>query len=91
MDIRAVVGGRPTGEPGQQVVSGIVSSERPAPASFTDPLYIVVPSHSAEIAIEFVYWPAIHGATLPVAGTLVTLGHDETGTYRVLGWDGSHT
>ena len=91
VDVRALNGSRPTGQRAQVIVSGYVSTEQPAPASFTDPLYVVIGSVSSEISFEFQYWPVLHGNTLPVAGTVVRLGYDDNRVPYVAGWDGPNT
>ena len=77
MDVRVLTGARPEGRGSPQLAYGYVSLERPAPTSLTSPMWVIVPSHSAEIPILFAQWPQIHGATLPVAGTECLVGYDE--------------
>jgi hypothetical protein len=78
------------GIPPRAVVSGYVSKSKPAPASFGDPVWVIVPSHSLEVAIPS-EWGAIHGATLPAQGALVTLVYDENDTGVVVWWAGVHS
>lgn len=78
------------GIPPRQVVSGYVSKSKPAPASFSDPVWVIVPAHSLEVAIPC-EWGAIHGATLPAQGAQVTVVYDESDTGVVVWWAGVHS
>lgn len=92
-DVRALVdGGRPTGR-GQvlRIVAGYVSQNRPAPAGFDDPVWVIVPSHSPDVPYGPMSFAAEHGASLPVAGSAVTLGIDDNGAPVVLRWEGSYS
>jgi hypothetical protein len=88
VDVRALVNARPTGEQNLQVVYGYVSLQKPAPAAFSDPLYVVIPSHDAERSIEFAggAWPQDHGAQVPQPGAAVIVGYDERGVPACLAW-----
>lgn len=90
MDIRPLNNSRPTGQRGQQIVSGIVSTEKPAPASFIDPLYVVITRHSSEISYPLP-WPKIHGNTLPAQGAYVLVGYDENNKPTVISWEGANS
>lgn len=70
------------------ILSGYVSRNRPAPASFSDPVWVIVPSHGSDAPYGPLEWPASHGTTLPVAGTPMVLGIDDNGTPHVLWWSG---
>ncbi len=90
-DTRGLTGQRPDGQRGQQLVAGYVSRQQPAPATFDDPVYVVLgwnPSNSFPLA-----WPAIHGNTLPAQGAAVLVGYDDAqphGKCWVLSWDGAY-
>lgn len=90
MDIRALNRSRPTGQRGQQIVSGMVSMSQPVPTHFDDPVYVVITAHSSDISYPM-SWPAIHGNTMPVKGTLVTVQYDENNTPTISWWAGSHS
>lgn len=79
----------PTGH--APIAVGYVSRSRPAPRGFEDPIWVIVPSHSVEVAYGPCAWPAIHGSTLPAQGTPVWLGFDNEGTPVVLSWTGAHS
>jgi hypothetical protein len=91
MDTRAILGARPTGQ-GRilNVCAGYVSLNRPAPASFDDPAWVIIPSHSAQVPVPL-SWPAIHGATMPAPGTPVTVAYDDQGTPQLISWAGLHS
>lgn len=92
MDLRSLAGARPTGRGRTNTIaSGYVSLEQPAPTTFNDTLYVIVPVHSPEIAIPFDYWPASHGATLPIAGNPVRVEYDQDGAPSVSSWDGPYS
>ena len=90
-DMRSFLGTRPTGQVGQTLVSGVVSANQPAPASFSDPLWVLVPSIDAATAISFAVWPRLHGTSLPQPGALVLVAIDEKGGKSVVRWDGPDT
>ena len=92
MDARALTNRRPTGQVGQQIVSGYVSLNQPAPSAFTDSLFVVIPSLNSERSKEFagMTWPRSQGDALPTAGTEVTLGYNERRQWRVLAWGGQY-
>lgn len=79
----------PAGQP--PIVSGYVSTLRTAPAGFDDPVWVIVPTHSTEAPYGPLKWPAIHGATKPVAGTPMWVAFDDNGTPVVITWTGTHT
>ncbi len=91
-DTRGLTGQRPDGQRGQQLVAGYVSREQPAPATFDDPVYVVLgwnPGNSFPLS-----WPAIHGATLPAQGAAVLVGYDDAqphGKCWLLSWEGAHS
>ncbi len=73
------------------IVSGYVSGSRPAPASFDDPVWVILPSHSNDRPYGPLAWPTIHGATKPVAGTPVWVAFDENSTPVLVSWEGAHS
>jgi len=79
----------PVGHPA--IVAGYVSNLRPAPRSFDDPVWVVVPSHAQERVYGPCAWPASHGNTIPSQGTEIWLGFDNDGSPLVLSWAGSHS
>jgi hypothetical protein len=83
MDVRTVVNGQPAPRAGH-ILSGTVSTQQPAPASFTDPLYVVL--DQSMIPVVFTAWPRSHGDTLPVAGDLVVVGFTQDDVPHVFGW-----
>jgi hypothetical protein len=77
--------------PGQpQVVHASVSLLQAAPASFTDPLFIVF-DYDPNTAYKIANWPAVHGGTLPAPGADVLLIIDDNCSMRVAWWDGGYT
>jgi hypothetical protein len=76
--------------PQRSVVGGYVSRSKPAPASFDAPMWVIVPSHSTEVAIPCA-WGAIHGATMPAQGTPVTVVYDDNEVAVVVWWKGVHS
>lgn len=89
MDVRPLVGTRPTGRRNTVLVYGYVSVQKLPPAAFTDPMWVVIPSHSSEISWRMDHWPAIHGGTLPTRGTPVLCAYDDRGAMWVISWDGA--
>lgn len=77
--------------PGQRPVCyGQVSGRQPAPSSFTDPLFVVLP-HDTDYAERIDDWPVIHGATLPALGADVLVAIDERNNWRVVWWQGIYS
>ena len=91
MDVRQLVGGRPTGLQAQQIMFGQVSQNQPAPASFNDPVFVLVPAISMETPYGPLSWPATHGRTLPGPGDSMVLALDERGVVHVIAWDGAYS
>jgi len=73
------------------IVAGYVSSVRPAPRSFDDPVWVVVPEYSTERPFGPCAWPAIHGNTLPAAGASAWIAFDTEGAPLVISWEGTHS
>lgn len=69
-----------------------VSSSKPAPSTFTDPLYVVEPSRP-NVYLTIPEFPAVHGDALPAAGATCVIQRslDPTEPLRCLYWDGSFT
>lgn len=63
----------------------------PAPASFVDPLFVVMPDWSVDFPIVITDWPAVHGTTLPLVDDAVLLVTDNRGISRCVWWDGQMT
>lgn len=73
--------------PGQRpIVYGQVTA--PAPTSFNDPLYVVVPDWSTDFYYTCTHFPAIHGLTLPAVGNDVEVSFDNRHNPRCTWWDG---
>lgn len=70
------------------VVNGYVSRSKPAPASFADPLWVIIPSYSTEAPYRCLQWGAIHGATLPAQGAAAVVLMDNEGVPTVAWWAG---
>lgn len=73
------------------VVDGYVSSTHPAPATFTAPLYVVVPEHSTTVPLGPCDWGAIHGTTLPAQGAACVVVFDEREVPVVVWWEGAQS
>lgn len=84
-DYRALVGGRPTGSVGQQIVSAYVSTEKPAAATTDDPVYVVVPAMSTEVSLPLP-WPQSLGTTPPGQGDQLLVAYDENRTPHIIVW-----
>lgn len=72
------------------VVDGYVSLNKPVPASFSDPLWVIVPSYSTEAPYRCVQWGAIHGAQLPAAGAACQVTMSPEGIPTVVWWSGEY-
>lgn len=86
-DIRQLA--QPRSLKGQRVLSllsGYVSTQRPVPDGFDDPVWVIVPSHGAQTPYGPLSWPATNGSTLPVANDPVLLAMDDNGTPWVVSW-----
>ena len=73
-----------------QVLYAQVSTLQPAPAAFTDPLFVVLP-YDPDHALRMNGWPVIHGQTLPALGADVTVVVDDQHNHRVVWWDGVYS
>jgi hypothetical protein len=81
--------GGPT--PQRLVVGGYVSRNRPAPVTFADELWVILPEYSLERLYGPCEWGAIHGATLPAQGARVVVIFDDRNIPVVVWWAGAHT
>lgn len=72
------------------VVSGYVSTNRPAPTSFGDTLWVILPLYSLERPFGPCEWGAIHGDALPQQGAAVTIIFDEQNIPVVVWWQGEN-
>jgi hypothetical protein len=79
----------PSGHP--PVAVGYLSTIRPAPATFDDPIWVIVPSHSEDRPYGPCPWPAIHGNTKPTQGTTVWIAFDDNHAPVVISWEGNHS
>lgn len=70
------------------VVDGYVSRVRPAPASMSDPVWVIVPASSLDKSYRCA-WSPIHGQTLPAQGAAVKVAMSAEGVPTVVWWDGS--
>lgn len=77
--------------PELSVLKGYVSRTREAPKAFSDPVWVVIPGYSTEAPLRCDEWGAIHGNTLPVQGTPVTIVIDDDDIPTVVGWKGEHS
>ncbi len=68
-----------------------VDVRKPAPNSFSDPLWVVFPDWNSEIPFPCDNWPAIHGQTLPATGAPCMVAFDNHNNLRVLWWDGQYS
>lgn len=70
-----------------RLLSGKVSGNKPAPVSYSDPVYVVMANHSPDVSIPCA-WAPINGTTVPAAGNAVLVAYDDNGLPRVVWWDG---
>jgi len=76
------------GQSRPQLVSGQVSGAQPAPALFSDPLYVVIPQWRPDYYWKITAWTA---ASLPTGGEACTIIYDDQRTMRVVVWNGAGT
>lgn len=74
-----------------QVLFGKVSPNRSAPASFSDPLEVVIPQWRPDYYWTITNWPACHGNTLPSQGADCVLVMDDQRNLWCLFWTGAHS
>lgn len=80
--------GRPEHPP---VVEGYVSRSKPAPAAFSDPLWVIIPGYSTESPYPCTEWVACHGKTLPAQGARAVVTFGEEGVPTVVFWAGVYS
>lgn len=87
-DLRQILPNQPSHSPAHQlqILAGYVSTERPAPTSFADQLWVTVPGHGTDPVYAPPSFPACQGSILPQQGDPVTLGIDDNGTAQCLTW-----
>jgi hypothetical protein len=98
-DVTQLLGGPGRPQRQIQILLGRVSGNKPAPESFTDRLYVVIPSFSIDHywVIEPENWPACHGGTLPQRNAECLLIRDDGGgalfqeRLWCVGWTGVYT
>lgn len=74
----------------RNLVLGYVSKSKPAPATFTDSLYVVLPDFSADHS-QPVKWAQVHGTRLPAQGAAVLVAWDDTRQPYAVWWEGPAT
>lgn len=81
-----------TGDPIEQpvLVRGYVSTVRPAPISFSEPVWVIVPGYSTDRPLGPCEWPAIHGASLPLQGAECVVGFDDQHKPTLVWWSGAY-
>ena len=55
------------------IVDGYVSRNKPAPAAFGDPLWVIIPGGDTAAPYKCEQWVAAQGKTLPAQGAAVTV------------------
>lgn len=70
------------------VVDGTVSYNKPAPGSFSDPLWVVI---SSGALYECTQWVKAQGKTLPAQGAAVTVLMSQEGVPTVVWFAGEYT
>lgn len=89
VDVTAPVSAADTSSSGS-TANGYVSTNRPAPAAFGDPLWVILPNFSLDVPFEC-KWGAIHGATLPAPRADVSVIFDAQGRPNVFWWEGEYS
>lgn len=78
----------PVGE--HPVLRGYVSTVRPAPKAFGEPLWVIIPEYSTEAPYKC-SWAEIHGKTLPAQGAQVVVVMDNEDVPTAVWWEGAYT
>jgi len=78
------------GQQRPQIISAVISSTQPAPASYADPLFVVNPAQPDNFW-RVDDWTVDHGGTLPQQGAACALFYDYTGTLRCIWWEGQYS
>ena len=76
--------------PSRDLIVGVVAantSATPTPTAFDEPVYVVLPDHSGDLAYP-VAWGALRGLAMPEPGAPVLVAFDNQGVPRVVWWDG---
>lgn len=60
----------------------------PAPTTFADTLFVILPDWSSDFPLAIAGWNAAHGQTLPAPGAAALLIVDSRGLTRCVWWDG---
>lgn len=76
--------------PQRLVVDGYVSTVQPAPTSFSDPLYVIVPEMSGDVPLGPCEWMEGHGTALPARGAKVVVVFDEREVPVIVWWEGQY-
>jgi hypothetical protein len=76
-------------QPQQKIIWGQVSTNQPAPTSFSQPLYVTRPAWNPDYNWTITDWPACHGSTLPAQGAECMLIIDTANNLRCVWWDGT--
>lgn len=76
--------------PQRLVVDGYVSTVQPAPGSFSDSLYVIVPEMSTEVPLGPCEWMEGHGTALPAQGAKVVVVFDEREVPVIVWWEGQY-
>jgi hypothetical protein len=79
-----------TPAPQRLVVDGYVSTVQPAPSSFSDSLYVIVPEMSTEVPLGPCEWMEGHGTALPAQGAKVVVVFDEREVPVIVWWEGQY-
>lgn len=70
-------------------LTGVVAT--PAPASFSDDLWVLLPEFSTERPLGPCQWKSEHGATLPAVGAKVVVVLDDDDVPTVIWWAGEYS
>ena len=71
------------------VEDGYISTVHPAPASFGEPVYVIVPSHSTSVPLGPCEWGALHGTALPAQGARCQVAFGGLEVPRIIWWEGT--
>lgn len=72
------------------IVDGYVSKFKPAPTSFGQPVWVVIPSYSIETPY-LCNWAAIRGGSMPPQGARCQVAMSNEGVPTVIWWEGPTT
>ncbi len=68
---------------------GFTAPTKPAPTSFSEGVFVVLPEGSSEHLYGPCKWGAIHGTAKPQPGAACVVGFDEQNQPTVLWWEGA--